>query len=342
MRCLTLATQFLPANTVTFISCPLPSAIQQQIEDFGIQLLTTPGISGRESTLSSSSELNSAYQCAHALDCIEILYSAGIEAVDILVIDHYLLSASYDKVMRQCCEHIMVIDDLANRKHDCDILLDQNLYKDLESRYDALVSDSCQMLLGPKYALLQEAFFTSSSTSRKDNHILVCFGGSDPLNLTERVVDVLLSLKPLPISADIVVGASYANVETLAKKAKLLDNTELHIACSYMPKLMKNAPVMFGAGGTMHWERAASGVAGIIITAADNQIETTRCLQERHCCWWLGKGEEVTDKEISKAIKFAISSPQKMRKLADNAASLVSDNKNPSFLMDTILNIVTR
>ena len=105
---------------------------------------------------------------------------------------------------------------------------------------------------------------------------------------------------------------------------------------------MQAASTMIGAGGSMHWERAASGIAGIIITLADNQVETTRCLHERHCCLWLGACDEVTNEDISKAVEFAINSPQEMRKLANNAASLVSANKNPFFVMDTILNIVTR
>jgi spore coat polysaccharide biosynthesis predicted glycosyltransferase SpsG len=105
---------------------------------------------------------------------------------------------------------------------------------------------------------------------------------------------------------------------------------------------MKTASTMIGAGGSMHWERAASGVAGMIITLADNQIETTRTLHKQQCCLWIGKSDDVTQKDISEAINFAISSPEKMRKLADNAASLLNSNKNPSFVVDTILNSIKR
>lgn len=52
----------------------------------------------------------------------------------------------------------MVIDDLANRKHDCDLLLDQNFYLDMNSRYEGLVPKHTKLLLGPKYALLREEF----------------------------------------------------------------------------------------------------------------------------------------------------------------------------------------
>jgi len=342
MRCLTLATQFLPTNTVTFMSCSLPSALQQQIEGLGIQLLSTLPINDNEHNSFSSPVLDDTNQHSHAVHCIDILNSVGIDVIDILVIDHYQLSAPYSEEMRRCSKHIVVIDDLANREHECDVLIDQNLYEDFDTRYDNLVPNYCHTLLGPKFAILRSEFYSPSTKLRDDKHILICFGGSDPLNLTERVVDVLISLKSLTISADIVVGEGYANIETLEAKVNSLVNAELHVACSYISTLMNNATTMIGGGGSMHWERAATGVAGMIITLADNQIETTRCLHERHCCWWLGKSDEVTDIDISKAIEFAISSPQTMHKLAKNAASLVSGNKNPSFVMDTILNIITR
>ena len=342
MRCLTLATQLLPSHNVTFLCCALPSTLQQQIQRAGITTLTTPSLHKGEREGNGSAVLNKAEQASHAAHCIALLDDINDEPIDMLIVDHYQLSASFSKVMRSRCKHIVVIDDLANRQHDCDVILDQNLFEDFEFRYDQLVPPHCQKLLGPEFAILRNEFYRPSSVPRNDNHILVCFGGSDPGNITERVVDVLIELKSLTFSADIVVGAAYSSVNALEAKVERLPNAKLHVACGHISELMKAANTMIGAGGSMHWERAASGVAGIIITLADNQVETTRCLHERHCCLWLGACDEVTNEDISKAVEFAINSPQEMRKLANNAASLVSANKNPSFVMDTILNIVTR
>lgn len=342
MRCLTLATQLLPLHSITFLCCALPLALQQQIQRAGITTLTTPPLHKGEREVNASAVLNEVEQASHAAHCIALIDEMNDEPIDILIVDHYQLSASFSKVMRSRCKHIIVIDDLADRQHDCDVILDQNLFEDFEFRYDQLVPPHCQKLLGPEFAILRNEFYRPSSVPRNDNHILVCFGGSDPLNLTERVVDVLIELKSLAFSADIVVGAAYSCVNALAAKVNCLPNAKLHVACGYISELMKAANTMIGAGGSMHWERAASGVAGIIITLADNQVETTRCLHERHCCLWLGACEEATSEDIIKAVEFAINSPQEMRKIANNAVSLVRANKNPSFVMDTILNIVTR
>jgi len=44
-----------------------------------------------------------------------------------LVIDHYGLDARWETSLRPAVGRIFVIDDLADRTHDCDCLLDQNL-----------------------------------------------------------------------------------------------------------------------------------------------------------------------------------------------------------------------
>jgi len=80
----------------------------------------------------------------------------------------------------------MVIDDLANRPHDCDLLLDQNYYRDLEKRYQGLVPSECVMLIGPDYVLLRPEFTLARQRLKvRDGSIrrfLIFFWGSDLTN----------------------------------------------------------------------------------------------------------------------------------------------------------------
>ena len=92
----------------------------------------------------------------------------------------------------------------------------------------------------------------------------------------------------------------------------------------------------------MHWERAKSSIAGLIICLAHNQVETTRSLHSAECCLYIGNSDDVKDEEISKAIEFALNSPEKMTTIANNARSLVGEGQNPSFVMDEILKTITR
>ena len=77
---------------------------------------------------------------------------------DWIVVDHYGLDYRWERSLRTLAEHVFVIDDLANRRHDCDVLLDQNFNSPLHSRYAQLLPTGAKCLLGTSYALLGAAF----------------------------------------------------------------------------------------------------------------------------------------------------------------------------------------
>ncbi|HDL08410.1 MAG TPA: UDP-2,4-diacetamido-2,4,6-trideoxy-beta-L-altropyranose hydrolase [Desulfobacteraceae bacterium] len=134
---------------------------------------------------------------------------------DWLVVDHYAIDERWEGHLRPYCKKIMAIDDLADRPHDCDLLLDQNFYENLESRYDGLVPAWCKKLLGPKYALLRPEFREARKNLRKrDGHvkrIMIFFGGSDPSNETAKALEAVRMLNRPDIAVDVVVGAFNQN-----------------------------------------------------------------------------------------------------------------------------------
>lgn len=344
MRCITLAKQLVKQHSVSFLSCALPRQVELLLIASGVTLLTTKNIDTSVSAKKSCSEgtLQAFDQIEHANVCKGIVENTIQTHVDLLIVDHYQLSAPFCHAMRTQCSHIMVIDDLANRTHDCDILLDQNYYDDFETRYNNLVPEGAYTLLGPKYALLREEFYRPLTKARCDNHFIVCFGGSDPANMTERVVDILLSLKANHFTADIVVGAAYLQLSQLKEKLANQKNMTLYHDTPFLTTLMQKANFMVGAGGSMHWERAKLSVTGLIVTLAQNQVATTRCLHEKECCLYIGESQNVTSGEIRKAIEFALNSPEKIREIADNAHFLVGEHQAPSFVADEILKVITR
>ena len=68
------------------------------------------------------------------------------------------LDERWERYLRPYVSRIFVIDDLADRVHDCDLLLDQNLVEGMETRYDEKIPSSCGKMLGPEYALLQPIY----------------------------------------------------------------------------------------------------------------------------------------------------------------------------------------
>jgi UDP-2,4-diacetamido-2,4,6-trideoxy-beta-L-altropyranose hydrolase len=190
------------------------------------------------------------------------------------VVDHYALDARWESSMRNVVKKIMVIDDLADRLHDCDVLLDQNFYTDMSCRYDGKVPPHCQLLLGPRYALLRDEFRQLHEQvmprSGRVKRVLVFFGGVDFDNYTERAIEVLASIGDQNWHVDVVIGAHHPHreeVEAICSEQRFV----CHVQTSRMAELMALADVAIGAGGTATWERCCLGLPTLTLCVADNQ-----------------------------------------------------------------------
>ena len=321
MRCLCLASLLKEDAHITFVCHELPINLVNKINHLGFTLHTIGSIN------------NDAFdEQEHAYTCLRVMPTD----IDLLIIDHYHLGAAFSKIMRRQANAIMVIDDLADRVHDCDLLLDQNLFVNFESRYNALVPAHCTKLLGPRYALLRDEFYQSKRT-RETHHLLVNFGGSDADNLTDRLVNIISELKIPNLTADIVVGSGYQGYDNLKSKVSRFSNMQLHVNCDYMAMLMQRATLMIGSGGSTHWERCASGLTGLIITTAMNQIETTRCLSQQQCCEWLGHVDKVSNKHITLTLTDYLLHPEKWREMGKRAQQWVPSAEQKKRLRTIVL-----
>ena len=143
-RCIELAKYFAKNNhKVYFLYKNLDGNLNFWIESEKFKLLTiNKEIIDLESELKETENIISKYKKFSSL-----------------IVDHYKLDHRWEKKMRKFAERIIVLDDLANRKHDCDFLIDQNLYEDNESRYEKLVSKKTIKLLSPKYSIIKEDFY---------------------------------------------------------------------------------------------------------------------------------------------------------------------------------------
>lgn len=211
---------------------------------------------------------------------------------NLYIIDRYDLGYQEENYFRRFTKYIMVIDDLANRKHDCDILLDQSLVPNYLDRYDSLVSNSCKKLLGPKYLVLRDEFINirKQRNIKSLDNILVFMGGTDPTKETLKVLKALESFSYLNV--DIVVGVN--NIE----KNKIKDicesrNYNYHEQINYLSELMKKADLAIGAGGLTNWERIYVGLPSICTIVAENQKDGTTYAGDINICINLGWYENV-------------------------------------------------
>ncbi|HHU52398.1 MAG TPA: UDP-2,4-diacetamido-2,4,6-trideoxy-beta-L-altropyranose hydrolase [Firmicutes bacterium] len=224
-----------------------------------------------------------------------------------LVVDSYALDSKWEKYQRPYVGKLMVLDDLADRPHDCDLLLDQNYYRNMDRRYEGLVSSACKMLLGPQYALLRPEFHQAKKDLRKRDgkirRILVFFGGSDPTNETKKALEAIQLLNRPEIAVDVVVGATNPHQEEIKKLCSEMPNTTYHCQVENMAELMAAADLAIGAGGTATWERLYLELPTIAIAVAENQVETLEALGEVGMVWYLGKNNGMPLKSLVNKLK---------------------------------------
>jgi UDP-2,4-diacetamido-2,4,6-trideoxy-beta-L-altropyranose hydrolase len=222
----------------------------------------------------------------------------------------------------------MVIDDLADRSHDCDLLLDQNYYHNQRQRYEGLLSEQCLALLGPSYVLLRPEFAEAKKQSKERDgtikHILVFFGGSDPTNQTEVVLTALQQFHKSDISIDVVVGLTNTNRMVIQKLCEKLPNAAYHCSVSNMAELILKADLGIGAGGSTMWERCYLGLPTITVVSAPNQVHTTEDLANVGAIEYLGWSDLLSPNEYACAIKAAIANPRRIKQISDVALGVMN------------------
>ena len=240
-------------------------------------------------------------------DAAQTRMAMGDITADWLVIDHYAIDERWERELRPACRRLMVIDDLADRNHDCDLLLDQNLIEGWQDRYRGNVPENCALLLGPEYALLQPLYseLHDRIPPREGpiQRILVYFGGADTDNLTEMVISAFRTLKTEQVSMDVVINPASPLAESLRKLATRDGRIRLHERLPSLAHLMAKADFAVGAGGTTSWERCCLGLPSIVITLAENQRPIAAELHKQRLIKWLGHKNEVDEHAMAEALK---------------------------------------
>lgn len=262
-------------------------------------------------------------------------------SVDWLIVDHYGLDATWERCMRPFAKRIFVIDDLADRQHDCDALLDQNLYVETTRRYDGLVPAHCAVFLGPAYALLREEFHAIRPKTRvrdgRVRRILVFFGGGDPTNETAKALEALRLLGRTDIAVDVVVGSANPHREAVRTLCGQMPNTAYHCQVDNMAELMVAADLAVGAGGSTTWERCYLGLPTLTVVTAENQLATTRALAQAGGARYLGWFHEVDAGHLAQAIGDACTRQEMLREMSFRAMRLIGTETDRSRLLQFIL-----
>jgi len=325
MRCLTLANELRQCGVkVSFISRLHKGHLIARLEQEGhivhklqLSLNEASSLSGYEAWLGVT----------QAQDARDTVAAIDEQHYDCLVVDHYALDHVWERMLRNHVDRLMAIDDLANRKHDCDLLLDQNYFGiKTEGRYKSLVSTSTQRLLGPQFALLQPEYARLRVTSvLSDGHVvrvLVFFGNADLEDQTSNVLAALSSPELDHLLVDVVVGTNHPDPKGLEEQVKKRGNVTFYHDLPTLAGLIMKADLVIGAGGGTTWERMCLGRPSLVASLAENQDLGAQVLSEEGYQTLLN-AEHLTVNDWKTALFKLIKAPEVLTELSYKADLLV-------------------
>ena len=243
-------------------------------------------------------------------DATDVLARLG--GIDWIVVDHYGLDSRWESSVRPYTRSTLVIDDLADRLHDCDLLVDQNLYEDQLVRYLGKVPKGSRTMLGPRYALLQDGYAAERvSTPLRTGpvrRIMVFFGAVDSANCSALAVRAFRDLERTDIELDVVIGDAYAHKAELRAQANGAGNIRFHEGLPSLAPLMASADLALGAAGTTTWERCCLGLPSLVVTLAKNQETSSRHLDRIGLIRLVGRASDLDVSHFRGALSEVIAS----------------------------------
>lgn len=323
MRCLTLADALRAQGAQChFISRPHPGHLMEVIRQRGymVNSLVAP-VQQAQTGIKNGSATGQERQSNQLQEPVHAAWLGGTWQADAqetaavlarlqpnwLVVDHYALDQRWEEALAAHYGHLLVIDDLADRHHHCDLLLDQNWFGDITpTRYRNLVPPHCKCYLGPEYALLKPEYAQLRATMPPRDgtvrRVLVFLGGSDPCNQSAKVLTALMQPSFAHLQVNMVLGQNHPDAEGVAAQAATRPGTTVHQGLPTLAPLMARADLMISAGGSTTWERMCLGLPAIVISVAANQTPTNIALMNAGYIDFLGVMNDVNASNIAAAV----------------------------------------
>jgi UDP-2,4-diacetamido-2,4,6-trideoxy-beta-L-altropyranose hydrolase len=352
MRCLTLADALKAQGAhCIFISRACPGNLLAHIKCRGYEVRSLATTFSRITDFVQS--LKPAGQCmpnhASVPSCDWQIDAQQTRAIlenlkaDWMVVDHYAMDSLWELELKPHYKKLMVIDDLVDRSHDCNVLLDQNLRCDAMARYRLLVPEACNLLLGPAHAMLAPTFDDPLPRIRNGEikSVLVYFGGNDISNQAGKAVAALTHFPH--IDAEVILGAAHPHREAVIKASMGYPQFRVVDNCKDMAGAMSRADIGLGTCGMAAWERCAVGLPTLVAVSAENQREDAIALGKVGAVVHLGDAQDIGVDAWINAIGQVLADPKRVVYMSEVARKVVaghSENRRilVNFLMGQHVN----
>jgi len=274
MRCLALAQALRSRGAhVVFVCAEHDGHLIDRIEAAGVVVLRVPA------------GLDEVEDAAATLGALENRADRADRAALVGIVDHYGLGLAWERVVRPHVARLLVIDDLPERVHDAQLLLDQNLRPGSWIEPPHRLPSTGRALLGPRYALLRAGFAEArqsaqQQTQQKEQVVLICFGGADPQNLSELALSAFVAADVEGWRVEVVLGPAHPYPHGVIERWRGRAGIDVVQDPPDLVARMTRAGLFVGSGGSISWERACLGLPGITVSLAENQAPLCEALAE--------------------------------------------------------------
>lgn len=330
MRCLTLADALrVRGAECRFLCREHPGNLIGFIRDKGFPVEALPrgeAVPADAGPQTAHADWLGVGQERDAADCSPILAALN---PDWLIVDHYALDSRWELALKPHCGRLMVVDDLADRAHACDLLLDQTFGRDAAD-YRALVPAGCMLLCGSQYALLRPEFaaLRPASLQRRAEprlrRLLITMGGVDKDNATGKLLEGLKSCA-LPADCRIVVvmGTTAPALADVRQRAEDMPwPTDVRVGVGDMARLMADSDLVIGAAGATSWERCCLGLPTVMLVLADNQRKVAGELAGAGAVCLLSDPARIVE-ELPPLLGDLLARPARLGSMSRRAAAIV-------------------
>ncbi len=248
----------------------------------------------------------------------------------VVVLDHYALGAEWQKAARAAGRALLCLSDVPGARMDCDWLLNQNWIGD-PTPYRRLVPDSCELLLGPEFALLRGEFRerrrvdARRRTGRVEN-IFVSFGASDPTAETEKCIRGFLAVAPSGVTLHVLPGL--ANPRAGRIRAEFAGGSGVNVleSVASMAEFLGAMDLAIGAAGSTSWERCCLGVPSVLVQTADNQAVVADGARRTGFAEVLGAAGDVDTDTWARFFRDRLGDVEAWRRASEIGRRLVDGN----------------
>ena len=303
-------------------------ALAQAWEDAGGRAIfamaqATPAVEGRLRNEGFEVARVSA-QVGSATDAEETADLAQQRGASWVVVDGYEFGAEYQASLKNRGLKVLFIDDNGHAAYySADLVLNQNAHTS-EDLYRSREL-STKLLLGPRFALLRREFTAWRGWKREipvvARKVLVTMGGSDPDNVTQRVIETILSERDFDMT--IAVGGSNPHLAKLRELAGGCSAVRLVENASNMPELIANADVAVAGAGITSWEMCFLGLPALLIVLADNQQGIANELGKQGIVVNLGRASDLTASTFAAQLRRIADSPAARQEMSERGRALV-------------------